>query len=141
MRWHGARGHFPTTPLNNRARTILGSKMHRWPLLDLDSCDENCLTLAVRTKYLRLAVRQAGHELRKCSGNIRKMSQNHCVRGGWKVCHLLLQPGGLGRRATLHTLTVIPKFGRDLGSAELTQPHGFESAIGGAREHVADRNT
>lgn len=43
----------------HRSRTF-GSQMHRWRLLDLDPCHENCLTLAVRTKYQRLSVPQPG---------------------------------------------------------------------------------
>ena len=51
--------------------STFNSKMHRWPLLDLDPCHGNCLTLAVRTKYQRLTVRQAaGRELRKCTGDV-----------------------------------------------------------------------
>src|SRR5208282_113295 len=98
------------------------------------------LTLGVWTKYQRLTIRQAGRQLRKCTGDVREVSHNDRVCAGWKVRHLLLQPVGLSGRPTLHALTVIPKFDEGLRDAELSQAHGFEGAIGGAREYVADRN-
>jgi tetratricopeptide (TPR) repeat protein len=127
-------------PSHRHDPEVFASKTHPGPLVDLDPGHENRLALGVRTKYQRLTIRQAGRQLRKCTGDVREVSHNDRVCAGRKVCYLLLQPLGLGGRPTLHALTVIPKFDEGLRSTELSQAHGFEGAIGGAREHVADRN-
>jgi hypothetical protein len=93
---------------------VSGSKPYCGPLLDLDPGHENRLTLAIRTKYQRLTIRQTGRQLRKCTRDVREVGHNDRVCAGWKLCHLLLQPRGLDGRPTLHALTIITKFGEDL---------------------------
>src|SRR5215471_21029358 len=114
--------------------------MYLWPLFNLDSRHKVCPALTVRTKNQGLAIRHPSGVLWESTGHIRKMSHNDCIGALRKFRHLLLKPQGLRFRPALHALTIVAEFSVGLRIAKLRVFDGFQRPIGGAGEHVSNRD-